>query len=356
MLKIGMARASLVAATIAVFGAAASASTASVTAQKRAIAISRLPRFQPPTGWAWGTMTNADGAHLRYGWVNSAKPLRGVIVLAPSFQAPAEEYFETARDFSRNGFAVWILDRRGQGGSDRWPGAERSAYNEGAQRESRDLRQFALEAEAHYPHIPAYLVGESFGGLIGLKVLHDSPGLFAAGVFSSPGIDFHTNGVPRALLWALTMSACGLGFSKYYAPTQHDWEFDADPGGASDPVRNDAQRALAEEGWQLTEPKLREGGATYGWVKMLFEEAAVEEGAGWPESIRTPVLFGYTPMDRIARADVIQSVCGRMPRCRLAKFAVSGHALFTDADSTRNPWMRRIESFLDQTSKARSTQ
>jgi alpha-beta hydrolase superfamily lysophospholipase len=62
------------------------------------------------------------------------------------------------------------------------------------------LRQFTLLALARYPNAPAYLLGESFGGLVGLRLLHDSPALFTAAAFSSPGIDFQTNGVPRGIL------------------------------------------------------------------------------------------------------------------------------------------------------------
>jgi lysophospholipase len=340
----------LAAAAIVLFVSWPRASSVDEAAQKRAIAISNEPRFLPPPGWTWGSLVNADGAHLRYGWTDPVKPIRGVIIVAPSFQAPAEEYFETARDLSRDGFAVWILDRRGQGGSDRWPGAEKRAHLEGAWREVRDLRQFTVSTLARYPHVPGILLGESFGGLVGLRLLHDYPGLFTAAVFSSPGIDFQTNGVPRGLLRVLVTSACKLGWCKDYAPTQNDWAFDANPGTASDPVRDDPDRAFAEEGVLLTRPQLREGGATNGWVTALFEEADIEEAAGWPEAIKTAVLFGFTPKDRIARPDVMQSVCHRMPHCTLAKFTSTGHALFTDADSTRAPWMRELETFLTQAS------
>lgn len=349
MTRLGVAarRGALVMALIV---AAAGCSPAPVTdaAQRRAVAISTLPQFQEPPGWRWGSLVNADGARLRFGWTDPAAAIRGVVVLVPSFQAPAEEYFETARDLRNHGFAVWILDRRGQGGSDRWPGADQRGHLGGGLREVRDLRQFTLLAVDRYQRTPAYLVGESLGGLIGLRLLHDSPGLFAAAAFSSPGIDFQTNGVPRAILKGLTASACAIGLCAHYAPTQNDWGFDAKAGGPADPTKDDPTRALAIEGRLLAHPELREGGATNGFVRTLFEEAETEESPGWPEGIRTPVLFGYTPADRISRADVIQWVCRRMPRCTLARFTTSGHALFSDADRTRGVWMRQLESFLDQ--------
>ena len=334
---------------VATIGAGSGCSRApdTVSAQRRAIALLEQPRFQEPAGWQWGSLRNADGARLRFGWIDPAGAVRGVIIVAPSFQAPAEQYFETARDLSRQGFAVWILDRRGQGGSDGWPRAERRAFLMGGLREVRDLRQFTVLAVARYPNTPAYLIGESLGGLVGLRLLHDSPRLFAAAAFSSPGIDFQTNGVPKILYRILTASTCALGLCERYAITQHDWEFDAGAGGPTDPAKDDPERALAAQARLLTHPELREGGATNGFVRTLLEEADTEESANWPEQISTPVLFGYTPTDRIARADIIQLMCGRIPRCTLARFVTSGHALFSDADGTRDSWMLQLESFLN---------
>jgi alpha-beta hydrolase superfamily lysophospholipase len=216
----------------------------------------------------------------------------------------------------------------------------------GGLREVRDLRQFTVLAVARYPHIPAYLIGESLGGLVGLRLLHDSPRLYVAAAFSSPGIDFQTNGVPKILYRVLTASTCGLGLCEHYAITQHDWQFDANAGAPTDPAKDDPERALAAQARLLTHPELREGGATNGFVRTLLEEADTEEGANWPEQLSTPVLFGYTPTDRIARADIIQSVCRRMPHCTLARFVTSGHALFSDADNTRDAWMLQLEAFL----------
>jgi lysophospholipase len=319
-------------------------------AKQRAVVILSQARFQEPAGWTWGTLVNADGAHLRFGWTNPIGAVRGVIIVAPSFQAPTEQYFETMRELSGEGFAVWIMDRRGQGGSERWPRAENRAFLMGGLREVRDLRQFNHLAVDRYPGTPAYLVGESLGGLVGLRLLHDSPELFTAAAFSSPGIDFQTNGVPKSLYRALTAITCALRLCERYAVTQHDWEFDANAGGPTDPAKDDPERAFAAQARLLTHPELREGGATNGFVKTLLEEADTEESADWAERISTPVLFGYTPTDRIARADIIESVCWRMPRCTLAKFETSGHALFSDADSTRRPWMLQLESFLESNS------
>lgn len=304
-------------------------------------------RFLAPSGWQWNTLTNADGARLRYGWAQPPKRARGLIVFAPSFQAPAEQYFETFHGLLDAGFAIWVLDRRGQGGSDRWPHMGQRAYLDGGWREVRDLRQFSLVAHEHSKDLPMFLVGESLGGLFGLRLLHDDPELFAAAVFSSPAIDFKTGNIKRSRARWATFLLCRLGFERSYAFNQHDWKFDSTAGGASDPAKNDPDRALAAQALLLRDPTLREGGATNGFVRTLFEEADLEQDSRWASGIRTPVLFGVTIDDQIARPEVMLSTCHAMPQCSIARFDGAPHSLFSDADAVRARWLANLSAFLD---------
>jgi lysophospholipase len=224
--------------------------------ERRALLVAAEERFQAPDGWRWSAMENADGASLRYGWVDPPGPPRGVIVFSPSYGSTTEQYFETARDLVRAGFAVWIIDRRGQGGSDRWPNAGRRAHLEGVAREVRDLRQFSTLAADHEPAVPTYLVGESLGGVVGLNLLHDDPTRFAAAAFSSPGVNFLTGGTPRWLVRAVTSTACALGLKTAYAPGQHAWAFNPLAGGPSDAAKDDPDRALAAQAFLRQHPSL----------------------------------------------------------------------------------------------------
>jgi lysophospholipase len=303
-------------------------------------------RFQAPDGWRWGTMKNADGARLRYGWVDPPGGARGAVVLAPSFQSTSEQYFETARELVRAGFAVWILDRRGQGGSDGWPNARRRAHLEGVTREVRDLRQFADLAADHETGRPLFLVGESLGGVIGLHLLHDDPGRFSAAAFSSPGINFQTGGTPRWLARVATYSQSVLGMKAAYAPGQHDWRFNPLAGGPSDPAKDEPDRALAAQAFLQLHPSQIEDGPTNGFVRSLFEEADLEQSAGWATAIRTPFLIGFTPLDQIADPSAIQAFCKAAKPCQLERFDGARHALFSDSDPTRSRWLASLINFL----------
>src|SRR5215472_6765262 len=202
--------------------------------ERQATELMTEERFQAPAGWQWDHMTNADGAQLRYGHAEPNGRAHGIIVITPGYASPAEEFFETARDFLHAGYAVWILDRRGQGGSDRWPDLGQRAYLTSLATETRDLDQFSALVKAKTQGAPLFLVGESLGGLIGIGLLHDDPEAFRAAAFSSPAIDFQTGNLPKGGVRVLTSFLSSIGFGGAYAFGQHDWRFNPDTGGPSD--------------------------------------------------------------------------------------------------------------------------
>ena len=293
-----------------------------------AVSLLKEARFQPPQGWQWGSFKNADGASLRFGRCTATTALHGTIVLLPGYQSTIEDFFETARDFQAHGFDVWILDWRGQGGSDRWLPDRQKTYSRGFDRDERDLVRFTSRVVR--PRGPVYLVGESFGGHIGLRALHDFPNLARAAAFSSPAIAFKTGTTSSSIVRILAGAAAMLGFDTEYALGQSDWSFDPDAGGPKDDAVNDRERGLAAEAWAIIDPRLREGGATWGYLNAFFGSTDIETAQGWMNAIRTPVLVGEVPNDAIAVAPLMAASCRAMAKCALMEFPGGKHAIFSD--------------------------
>lgn len=319
-------------------------------AQRTALAMLAEPRFQAPQGWTWHRFTNQDGAHLRYGWSRTAKTPQGTIVLLPGFQAPIEDFFETARDYQARGFDVWSMDFRGQGGSDRWPGNPQKAYSQGMERDARDLAQFIRKSVGPQARGPVFIVAQSLGGHIALRALHDNADLARALVLSSPAISFQAESLSQRLPpWLLRVVArvavlCGLGDE--YAVHAGDWEFFPGAGGASDPVRDDPARALASEAWMLKNPMLRVGGMTWAFVDERFRSSALERSAGWMQKILAPVLIGTARSDALTDVSATADSCRAMNRCQLLLFPHAKHALLGDSDATRAPFIEASTRFL----------
>src|ERR1700722_13846 len=79
-------------------------------------------RFYPPESWAWGELQPDGGSIQRYGVSAPAVVARADVLILPDYGESAETWFETARDLNAAGYAVWVLEGVGQGGSGRFPG------------------------------------------------------------------------------------------------------------------------------------------------------------------------------------------------------------------------------------------
>lgn len=313
-------------------------------AEDHAVFLLKEPRFQPPNGWHWGTLRNADGARLRYGWCETGGSPHGTVVLLPGFQSPIEGFYETARDFRRLGFDVWMFDWRGQGGSDRWLPNRQMTNSTGFDHDERDLVQFLSQIVRERG--PLFLVGESFGGHIGLRLLHDHPNIVSAAAFSSPAIAFHTG---TTAPWLVRLSAWGavtLGYGDRYAINQSDWLFDPGAGGPKDDTSDDRDRALAAQAWLLTNPQLRQGGATWAYVDEFYGSSDMEMAPGWMGTIKTPVIIGEVDNDMIAIAPLMTISCREMKNCSLRVFSHTKHALFKDRDAVRGTFIAAIARFF----------
>ena len=141
-------------------------------------------RFKEPDGWKWGTFENADGASIRYGHIRAETP-RATAVVCGGLTEFTEKYFEVVRGLTSRGFNIWAMDWRGQGMSDRYP--EPNHHDVGHKRDFADdivdLYQFVTDKVKHKKSEPFVYFGHSMGGHIGLRFLHDHPGVFSHGVF-----------------------------------------------------------------------------------------------------------------------------------------------------------------------------
>ncbi len=142
--------------------------------------------FKEPSGFEWGAFISAKGASIRYGSLQPEGMPKGAVVFVPGFGEPIEKEFEIARDMTGRGFAVWIMDRRGQGGSGRFSlDNPQKAHSEEYEEHIETLRQFA-EKIVRRPGGAFILMGHSMGAHIGLRYLKEHAGVFNAAVFTAP--------------------------------------------------------------------------------------------------------------------------------------------------------------------------
>ena len=159
-----------------------------------------------------GTIRTPDGAELRFArWAPPANR-KGTVCVFTGRGEQIEKYFETVRDLRDRGFAVAMIDWRGQGHSSRRLRDTRKGH-------VRNFSDYEIDVEAFVHQVvlpdcppPHFALAHSMGGAVLLRVAHAGKRWFDRIVLSAPMIDLpsrRTSFPARALLRLLWLTGQG---------------------------------------------------------------------------------------------------------------------------------------------------
>ena len=291
----------------------------------------RLPpglatRFFPPEGWAWGLVQTGDFPAQRYG-VSSPRnaPIAHVLVL-PGYGESAEAWFETAGDLNARGYAVWILEPAGQGGSGRFSAAADTGHVPDTEADLQAIRAM-IRSSLPQDRKPMILVGSQSGGILAILAAADRLGAKRLVLSALPSPS------PVTSLEA-GLTRLGLGWLR--DPRQGGWRRTRTTLAGADPYRG----RLAQE-WQAANPDLRMASPSIGWRVVMAE--ASEDAAKRLPSFDLPVLM-------IDGGASFEGACKQAARCQVLQIAdrawrAPGHLL---GDGSRSQWIEAIDRFIRQ--------
>jgi acylglycerol lipase len=142
---------------------------------------------QTPTESSFAGLGNLKIAYRS--WRPAAAP-RGVVMIAPGFNAHSGHYLGVGAELAERGLAVYAIDHRGRGMSD----GERY-YVDSFDDYVADLHTLVGRAKAADPGLPVFLLGHSAGGVVACGYVLAHPGELAGLIcesfaFRVPAPDF----------------------------------------------------------------------------------------------------------------------------------------------------------------------
>ena len=173
-----------------------------------------IPANPVPENVVSGTIKTPDGAELRFArWAPPAGHQGTVSCVYRARRADRKIFRDSARPARRRrGFAVAMIDWRGQGHSSRRLRDPRKGY-------VRNFSDFEIDVDAFVRQVvlpdcppPYFALAHSMGGAVMLRVAHAGKRWFDRMVLSAPMIDLpgrRTSFVPRALLRLLRLAGQG---------------------------------------------------------------------------------------------------------------------------------------------------
>src|ERR1700674_2290535 len=176
-----------------------------------------IPANPVPEGAVTGTLTTPDGRALRF--VRFAPPAgrKGTLCVFQGRAEFIEKYYEVVHDARTRGFAVAMIDWRGQGLSERALSDPRKGHVGGFSEFDLDIETFMKEVVLPDCPPPVFALGHSMGGAILLRGAHRGRRWFDRIVLSAPMIELAGQSSSRlAKMSARTLRL--LGFSRAYIP------------------------------------------------------------------------------------------------------------------------------------------
>lgn len=300
-----------------------------------------------PEGAVSGTLSTADGVALRWARFPAQAPRLGTVALFGGRSEFIEKYFEVIRELQARGFAVAMLDWRGQGGSQRLLRNPRKGHVRSFLDYQQDLQAFARQVMLPDCPPPYYALGHSMGGTILLQSVLEGHRWFDRMVLSAPMLGLKV--VPmEPLARRLVGLFSVIGLARSFIPgggpgSVSNLPFDGNRV-TSDPVRYARTAQVTSE-----HPDLALGAPTNGWLNAAYD--AMEELAE-PDvirRIRQPLLIIAAGADTLVSNTAIEHLSARLIAGAHVVVPASRHEPLMERDIFRAQFWAAFDAFIPGT-------
>ena len=306
-----------------------------------------IPANPVPEDVVSGTIKTPDGAELRFARWAPPAGRKGTVCVFTGRSESIEKYFETVRDLRERGFAVAMIDWRGQGHSSRSLRDSRKGY-------VRDFSDFEVDVETFVQQVvlpdcppPYFALAHSMGGAVMLRVAHAGKRWFDRMVLSAPMIDLpgrRTSFAARTLLRILRLAGQGGRYVPGGSDALTGSESFINNPYTSDPVRFARNGAILEE-----DPTLGIGSPTVAWADTAFRAMHGFRASNYPSEIRQPILMLAASNDSIVSTAAIEEFAYHLRAGSHLVIAGSKHEILQEQDRYRAQFWAAFDAFVPGT-------
>ena len=306
--------------------------------------LTSIPANPVPEGATVGTVKTSDGVVLRFARWEPPPGRKGTLCVFPGRVEFIEKYFEVVRDARARGFAVTVLDWRGQGLSERALPDARKGYVHDFSEYDRDLEAFVKEVVLPDCPPPLFALGHSMGAAVLLRSAYQGQRWFDRIVLSGPMIDIAGAAGSRvARVSARFMRLIGFGSS--YVPGGGGTAINTlpFPGNnlTSDPVRYARTVAILE-----AEPSLGIGSPTVAWLDAAFKTMNEFAEPTYPSRLRQPLLLVAAGQDKVVSTPATAAFAQRLRAGSHLVIPGARHEILMEQDRYREQFWAAFDAFV----------
>ena len=306
-----------------------------------------IPANPVPDGVVTGTIKTPDGAELRFARWPPPATRKGTVCVYAGRGESNEKYFETVRDLQERGFALAMIDWRGQGHSSRQLKDPRKGY-------VKSFADFEIDVEAFVNQIvlpdcppPYFALAHSMGGAVMLRVAHSGKRWFERMVLSAPMIDLSGPSmklpvriVIRALLWT------GLG--GHFVPGGNA-VLTGTSNFINNPLTSDVVRYARNAAIYDEDPTLGIASPTVAWADAAFRAMVEFRATDYPVRIRQPILMLAASNDTIVSTPAVEEFAYHLRGGSHLVIAGAKHEILQEQDRFRSQFWAAFDAFIPGT-------
>ena len=304
------------------------------------------PKNPIPLGASSGYLDMRKGLRLRYArWPSLLRERRGTVCIFPGRAEFIEKYFEVVGELRRRGFAVAILDWRGQGGSSRLTRSAVDGHVRDFTDYEDDVARFMSDVVLPDCPAPYFALAHSMAATILFQAATRRGCWFNRMVMTAPMLKI--TGLPMSHgatgQLADLLSFFGLGRL-------------AVPGGARKYTLNqsfddnlltsDRERFLRNQSVLEAAPKLGIGPPTIGWLRAALAAIADITSEQFPSRLRVPVLMLAAGDDGIVEPRSVEDLTLRLKVGSHIVMRGSRHEILQERDAIRQEFWAAFDAFV----------
>lgn len=304
------------------------------------------PKNPIPLGASTGYLDVRKGVRLRYAsWQSVLRERRGTVCILPGRSEFIEKYFEVVGELRRRGFAVAVLDWRGQGGSSRLTRNPLKGHINDFAEYEEDLAHFMKGVVLPDCPTPYFALGHSMAAMVLFKAATKRGCWFTRMVMTSPMVRIMGLPMPERVCAQLADGLTMFGLGKRAVPgdqTKYQWnqEFEGNP------LTSDRERFVRNLSVLQAAPELAVGAPTIGWVNAALDAIARLGNEQFPPRIRVPVLMLAARDDQIVSSKSIEELAARLRAGSQLVLRGSRHEILQERDSIREQFWAAFDAFV----------
>ncbi|WP_100642713.1 alpha/beta fold hydrolase [Alteromonas facilis] len=280
-----------------------------------------------------GKFSGQHGANIHYALVQPENP-KAHIVFSNGRIETLLKYKAFALECYQNNIALYMLDHRGQGLSDRMIKDPQRGYVEKFDDYVQDLATFVEQIVMPLSGPKPVLACHSMGSAIGYLTALQHPNLFSRVLFCSPMFGVKP-AIPKALLAVLLKVGITtnrwFGRKPWYAIGQGPY-IDI-PFKLNILTHSDTRYRIFRAEYKKA-PQLQLGGVTFHWLEQATKAMDKIEASAPEFPLNCKVLMSGA--DKVVDNKRIARVVNRMPTCSVLKIEGARHELLFERDDLRD--------------------